>query len=485
MTLSSRSAQGWRRSARLALIALLALPVQGTAQGIDAVKKQLDDAKRKLDEARRLQDATAAGVADVARQREELNRKLIETAELIQTSEARLTELDNRIGGLEEVERQLRGSLAQRHDQIAQILAVIQRMGRHPPPVMITRREDALKMVRSAMLLASTFPETQKQALQLKKDIDELLRIVGEIKLERDKARAESDRLAASQLKLKTLMDEKRLTLAEQQEQLERIRREADAIRSEADSLGDLVARLDKVVTAAAPSVIAVVPAPAGATGLVPPAAQPAPATPAGDPPPAGPAAPAAGTPSPSGDPERPKLAAVQPVPKSTLSDPAIEIAPKGTVASFSPGRIAPAMPFSKALKQLRLPVHGQRVTSFGERVPRGTSQGIYIATRHEARVTSPADGWVVFAGPFKQLGPTLIIGGGDGYHIVLLGMSQIDVQAGQFVLMGEPVGTMPAAPKAAAKSQGTNPVLYIEFRKDGRPINPDPWWADSAIKVQ
>jgi septal ring factor EnvC (AmiA/AmiB activator) len=464
----------------MALIALLLLPVEGAAQGIDAVKKQLDDAKRKLDEKKRLQDVAAASVADIARQREELNRKLIETAELIQTSEARLTELDNRIGGLEEVERQLRGSLAQRHDQIAQILAVIQRMGRNPPPVMITRREDALKMVRSAMLLAATFPETQKQALQLKKDIDELLRIVGEIKVERDKARAESERLAASQLKLKALMDEKRLTLAEQQEQLERIRREADAIRSEADSLGDLVARLDKVVTAAAPSIVAVVPAPSGATGLVPPTASPP-----ADAPGAGSVAPPAGPPSPSGDPDRPKLAVVQPAPKPAVSDPAVEIAPRGTVASFSPGRIAPAMPFAKALKQLRFPVHGQRVTSFGERVPRGTSQGVYVATRHEARVTSPADGWVVFAGPFKQLGPTLIISGGDGYHIVLLGMSQIDVQAGQFVLMGEPVGTMPAAPKAAAKSQGTNPVLYIEFRKDGRPINPDPWWVDSAKKVQ
>ncbi|HRD78179.1 MAG TPA: peptidoglycan DD-metalloendopeptidase family protein [Hyphomicrobiaceae bacterium] len=184
-------------------------------------------------------------------------------------------------------------------------------------------------------------------------------------------------------------------------------------------------------------------------------------------------------------DGERPKLAAVQPIPKSALPAPAVEIAPKGTFTSFSPGRIAPAMPFAKALKQLRLPVHGQRVSSFGDKSARGNSQGIYISTRHDARVTAPADGWVVFAGLFKQLGPTLIISGGDGYHIVLLGMSQIDVQVGQFVLMGEPVGTMPAAPKTAAKSQGTNPVLYIEFRKDGRPINPDPWWADPATKVQ
>ena len=47
----------------------------------------------------------------------------------------------------------MRGSLEQNHGRIAKLLAAMQRMGRNPPPVMVTRREDALEMVRSAMLL--------------------------------------------------------------------------------------------------------------------------------------------------------------------------------------------------------------------------------------------------------------------------------------------------------------------------------------------
>jgi murein hydrolase activator len=65
----------------------------------------------------------------------------------------------------------------------------------------------------------------------------------------------------------------------------------------------------------------------------------------------------------------------------------------------------------------------------------------------------------------------------------VLTGLSQIDVQIGQFVLGGEPVGTMSAAPKG--KVQGSAPVLYVEFRKDGRPVDPEPWWSDGSKKVQ
>ena len=47
----------------------------------------------------------------------------------------------------------------------AKLLAALQRMGRNPPPVIVTRREDALAMVRSAMLIATTFPEMRTQAL--------------------------------------------------------------------------------------------------------------------------------------------------------------------------------------------------------------------------------------------------------------------------------------------------------------------------------
>jgi septal ring factor EnvC (AmiA/AmiB activator) len=59
-------------------------------------------------------------------------------------------------------------------------------------------------------------------------------------------------------------------------------------------------------------------------------------------------------------------------------------------------------------------------------------------------------------------------------------------VQLGQFVLAGEPVGVMStAANTSSGKTQDNAPILYIEFRKDQRPIDPDPWWADASRKVQ
>jgi septal ring factor EnvC (AmiA/AmiB activator) len=50
----------------------------------------------------------------------------------------------------------------------------------------------------------------------------------------------------------------------------------------------------------------------------------------------------------------------------------------------------------------------------------------------------------------------------------------------GRFVVMGKPVAVMgDGAQSAVAKAAGASqPVLYVEFRKDGIPVDPSPWWA-------
>ena len=74
---------------------------------------------------------------------------------------------------------------------------------------------------------------------------------------------------------------------------------------------------------------------------------------------------------------------------------------------------------------------------------PAGLEKGVSIATRAGAQVTAPADGWVVYAGPFRSYGQLLILNAGGGYHVLLAGMERISVDLGQFVLAGEPVAVM------------------------------------------
>ncbi|TIW63782.1 MAG: hypothetical protein E5V56_08910, partial [Mesorhizobium sp.] len=145
--------------------------------------------------------------------------------------------------------------------------------------------------------------------------------------------------------------------------------------------------------------------------------------------------------------------------------------------------RLTAAAPFSALQGQIALPVTGKIKRRFGADDGNGAvMQGDMVATQSGAIVTAPADGNVLYAGPFRSYGQLLILNAGDGYHVVLAGMSRISVATGQSVLAGEPVGAMGEARVAstsASQNGNATPELYVEFRKDGKPVDPTPWWAD------
>ena len=74
-----------------------------------------------------------------------------------------------------------------------------------------------------------------------------------------------------------------------------------------------------------------------------------------------------------------------------------------------------------------------------------------------------------------------VILNAGDDYHLVLSGMDQVNVREGQFVVAGEPVAVMGAKRVASVNAlalETDRPTLYIEFRKNGKPVDPRPWWS-------
>jgi murein hydrolase activator len=410
-------------------------------------RKQLESDKGRLEATQRRSKELQVEMDKLAAERERINSRLVETGKLIQQSEAQLSLIESRLGDLEAQQQEIRSTLEERHGSISSLLAAMQRMGRNPPPVMVTQRADALAMVRSAMLLAAAFPELRGEAVALSERLNALVNVMTSIRSEGEKLRAETARLNDARVRLAGLQESKRQSLSERQSELALVRQTAADISKSVSDLGDLIGKLDKEV--------------AERTGL--------------------------------GTYEQEMAAREQEKQRATAAKQAeekksAELAPSSDrVAMLTPGRIKPAMPFIEAKAQLPLPAHGRRVLTFGEKTQYGSqSRGLVIETRYGGQVVSPCDGWIVYAGEFRSYGQLLIINAGGGYHILLAGLSQIDVQLGQFVLTGEPVGVMSAAAKPSLpKTQESGPVLYIEFRKDQRPIDPDPWWADASRKVQ
>jgi septal ring factor EnvC (AmiA/AmiB activator) len=438
------------KCAGTALIALIGLALNAppalAQQTPGQARESLEKTRKELDQTHQRTKGLEKSVAEIQAERERLSDSLRETARIIHDSEARLTEIERQQAILAEQEHKIRGQLSARHGKIAVLLGAMQRMGRNPPPVLITRREDALQMVRSAMILARAFPELAEQATILSSRLAELVKIMEASKAQSEILRAETARHEVERTRIAQLIETRRQSLAEYQPALDAARRQAVETAKRIEDLTTLIASLD-----------------AKGGSITPVPGQPAPPLLSAEKPPSA----------------RPAGSPVQASPKS---GPAMaQLVPSASqLAALSSVPMRPALPFAQTKGSLPLPAQGKRVLGYGDKTQFGTqSMGVVLETRHSAQVRSPCDGSVLWAGPFRTWGQLLIINAEDGYHILLAGLSQIDVQVGQFVLAGEPVGLMSAAPKSqSAKSEGNAPVLYVEFRKDNRPIDPDPWWA-------
>lgn len=140
-------------------------------------------------------------------------------------------------------------------------------------------------------------------------------------------------------------------------------------------------------------------------------------------------------------------------------------------LADADPTRPKDLRSFAAAEGAVLLPAAG---TILGKAQGDGAeAAGLRVATAPAAIIVAPFDGQVVYAGPFKPYVLVLIIRHTDGYHSLLAGLGRADSAVGQWVLAGEPVGVMPDA--AEARSGGE---IVFELRRDGRPVDPQPWLA-------
>jgi septal ring factor EnvC (AmiA/AmiB activator) len=125
----------------------------------------------------------------------------------------------------------------------------------------------------------------------------------------------------------------------------------------------------------------------------------------------------------------------------------------------------------------LTVPIAGPVAQRFGQTNEIGApSQGVTLAGLGDAVVVAPFDGQVDYVGPFRGYGTILIIDHGGGYHSMVAGLGRVDAKIGEWVVAGEPVGTLPDPAKADDSA-----TLYFELRQDGRPVDPQLSLADQA----
>ena len=397
---------------------------QAVAASPDAIKQreqELEDARARQKSAAEAQEKLKAEIAAIGQDRSEFNQQLIDIASQVRGVESKIGEAEARLRPLDAREQEIRGSLDSRRSEIVEVLAALQRAGRRTPPALLVRPEDALQSLRTAMLLGSVVPELRSRAERLVGDLTELVGLRKNIASERDALAADRDKSRNDQTRLAALVEERQRQQSAREKDLDAEKARAIALSRQVGDLQGLIAKMEQDLQSAAKAAAAASQPPAMVNG-------------------------------------------------------------KPNIAAFKDrSRQSPAIAFASAKGMLSFPVNGNKIREFGgSDGVGGVQKGISLAARPGAQVTTPCDAWVVYAGPFRSYGQLLILNAGGGYHVLIAGMERISVNIGQFVLTGEPVATMGSTSQVASilATNASQPVLYVEFRKDGTPIDPGPWWA-------
>ena len=391
---------------------------------LDEIEKSIGVSKDRAEELRR-------EIEEMNGDRSKQNAALIAAGQRVKMAEIEVAAMEERLGDLIASELDVRGRLDGADADIANVLAALERISRNPPPALLVDPNNALASARGAILISAILPQLRTKADAVTADLKKLTEIKAEAMAEEEKLKANFAVLEEEQLRIATLIEARKQGVERMTADLQRQEAEAVALAARATTLKDLVASLkDKAEDVAK--------------------ATPQPTTPAGAP---------------------------------ALSSAAIKTALANTA------RTEPAVPFPSAHGYLTLPAGGVNVVDFGGSDGfGGIAHGLSMVTRADADVVAPADGWVMYKGPYLNYGQIVIINPGDDYTILLAGLDATNVNIGQFVLMGEPVGKMGSRTIGQAVATGagnTRPTLYIELRKNNEPIDPTGWWAQPDNPTQ
>jgi len=125
---------------------------------------------------------------------------------------------------------------------------------------------------------------------------------------------------------------------------------------------------------------------------------------------------------------------------------------------------------------RLKLPLNGPILNKFGrKRVKEYDSyivyNGINVKATKGTHVKAVFDGKILYAGELEGYGNLVIVGHGNEYHSLYGHLDDINVSVNKVVKTGEIIGL------SGDSGSLEGEVLYFELRRNGKPIQPLPWF--------
>ena len=423
---------------------LLVLPMLLSADFVQAVSQQeVDVLQQKSDmkrmEYKKLQADSVALSLELAK----MNKQLVEAAKSVQKDEDAITKTEEELKLLQDKLRVTQEDFNKEYESLSELLTAIQNLALHPTDSLLFQPLTPVEIIQSAILMRETVPFLDKNAAKLKEDLANLKKQKDDLNKKLIKLSAQTKDLKNKQEDLKKLAAQKLVIKKQLEGETNKTKMEAKKLAMEASDLRDLMEKAMREAEIKRQKQ------------------------------------------------EELKRAALEREREAQrkLEEEQIKRLREGKGLGFEGQEEISDEPEEKsseyaeikakpyvenntkiksATGQFVRPVRGEIVTAYGEELSKGvSSKGVVFKTRNNAQVVAPYDGTVVFSGPFKGYGNLIIISHDADIVSLIAGMKNIDTENGQMLLAGEPVGVMP---------DSENAKLYMEIRKNKKPINPLPW---------
>ncbi|MDQ2101441.1 murein hydrolase activator EnvC family protein [Azospirillum isscasi] len=419
-----------------------AIPTTAAAQ-TEAPGQTLKRVEQDIQADKALQRQLERHSQTLQKEMDELRDRLVGLADQERAQEGELAHLEDTLTALEAQERSQSERLEGERQQIAALLAALQRVARIPPEAALARPDGPVDTLRSALLLRDTVPALRARADALAQALTRLAETRESLEAQRSRTYAARLTLIDRQKDIARLVARREELSRQTEEERQQVAQRTARLTGQAADLRQLMDRIEAERRAAAAAA-----AKREAERLE-----------------------AERREAERREAER-KLAeqraaeqklAEQKLAEQRLAEQRLaeqRAAERRTRTETEAARAAPPPPAGE-----RLPVGGRVTVRYGEADRYGaTSRGVTIQARAGSTVVSPQAGTIVFAGPFRGYGQILIVEHSHGYHSLIAGFGRIDTAVGKRVATGEPIGLMPT---------DGSPDLYFELRRHGQPINP------------
>ncbi len=392
-----------------ALNVLVLLMTYGTARAVS--NSELERMEQKVQQQSIEHKKLQAQATQINLELTTVSREMVKAAKLIQNNEEKLSQMERQLEKLKTDLAEAEAGFCQEDDNLIKTLAALQNLALKPTEALLVQPLTPVETIRSAMLLRETVPYLEENASRIRKELAQIAQKKSLVEKQFAQISKQKKLLEKEHSRMKALVQKKSKMRNVVEIQSEKAKKNVERLASQANDLRDLLSKLEKQRL------------------------------------------------------EKQRRAEE----KRRKEEEARRLAENKTETIQQPPAITVASTgFRLAKGTLPMPARGKIITAYGEQMVKGVSaKGITIRTRNQAQVVAPFDGAVIFAGPFRGYGNLIIIEHGDGYLSLLAGLQNMDVEVGQMLLAGEPVGQMP---------EDGDAKLYVEIRKDNQPIDPMAW---------